>query len=145
MNNYKQLKNELYKKFLKDIKNKIDKVNMSYIETDFIKEIVTEETGYLFPEFYENYKNDGTILISGISYNVEFKRMHDYEKDKNIFKIRKFFHVKSLDVIWIEYSEEFNWITFYDLNEITKKVKYKINGDTLETYEDVEPFLILEV
>lgn len=145
MSNYKQLKNELYKKFLKDLRNKIDKVNMSYIETDFIKEIVTDETGYLFPEFYENYKNDGTILISGLSYNVEFKRMHDYEKNKNIFKIRKFFHVKSLDVIWIEYSEEFNWITFYDLNEITKKVKYKINGDTLETDEAVEPFLILEV
>ena len=145
MSNYKQLKKELYKKFLKDLKNKIDKVNMSYIETDFIKEIIMDKTGFLFPFSNENYKDDGTILISGISYNVEFKRMHDYEKNKNIFKIRKFFHVKSLDVIWIEYSEEFNWITFYDLNEITKKIKYKINGDTLETDEDVDPFLILEV
>lgn len=145
MNNYKQLKNKYYKEFLKNLKNKIDKVNMSYIETDFIKEIIMDETGFLFPFSYENYKDDGKILMSGISYDVEFKRMHDYEKNKNIFKIRKFFHVKSLDVIWIEYSEEFNWITFYDLNEITKKVKYKINGDTLETDEDVDPFLILEV
>lgn len=145
MEEYKKIKNKYYKEFLKDLKNKIDKVNMSYIETDFIKEIVTDKTGYLFPEFYENYKDDGIILISGLSYNVEFKRMHDYEKNKNIFKIRKFFHVKSLDVIWVEYSEEFNWITFYDLNEITKKVNYKINGDTLETEEDVDPFLILEV
>lgn len=145
MEEYKQLKNKYYKEFLKNLKNKIDKVNMSYIETDFIKEIIMDRTGFLFPEFYENYKDDGIILISGLSYNVEFKRMHDYEKDKNIFKIRKFFHVKSLNVIWIEYSEEFNWITFYDLNEITKKIKYKINGDTLETSEDVDPFLILEV
>lgn len=142
MQNYKQLKNELYKKFLISLNGKIDKINLSYIEIDFVKGLIKSHLNVEFLEEEENYKDDGAIFINGKWRRVEFKRMHDYEYDKNIFKIRKFFHTKNVDVIWIEYSEKFNWVRIYDLYKISYDnfEHMNLNGDTAEFDCDVFPF-----
>lgn len=131
-----------YIELLQFLSGKVNKVELSYLETEFIKKILLNCTNFIeFIDNKENFIDDGGIVYRGQERRVEFKRMHDWERDKNIFKKKKFFHAKNTNIIWIEYSEKFNWIRIYDLD----KVKGTWDSDTYETFEDVEHDFELEL
>ena len=120
---------------LKNLRKFINKFDMSYIEQYYVKYILQKADNEKFKnlEFIENYTWDGELEDR----HVEFKRMHNYEKDKNVYVKKMFFHFKNDNVLWIEYDEGFSWIRIYDLRDLISKHEPFMAGDTLYFYDNV--------